>query len=112
HLVDAQTNRRVVGGNNGTSADADDHLDWNLMADEAPQDAEVRRTAQTAGAQDDANRQRLLIETHRPSTARSTVARGSSRTAAGLFLNGTFMTRAEIIAHRRARAARAARRPN
>jgi hypothetical protein len=55
----------------------------------------MRDAAQTAGAQDDANTDRFLIE-HRAVVVRSTVARGVAGETGWTHSYGTFMARTEI----------------
>ena len=59
HLVHAQTDRGVIRGDNGAGAHPHHHLYRNPMADESSQHAEMRRPTQAAGAQDNANADRL-----------------------------------------------------
>src|SRR5712692_6961381 len=65
HLVEAQTDRGVVRGDDGAGAHPHHHLHRNLMADDASQHTQMRRAAETSGAQDDANAHGFRIETHR-----------------------------------------------
>src|SRR5262245_38514026 len=55
HLVDTQADGCIVRGDDGPGADAHHHVDGNLVANEASQDAEVCGSAQAACAQDDAD---------------------------------------------------------
>jgi hypothetical protein len=55
NLFEVQPDGRIVGGDDGTSADTDDGMQWHALSDELPEDAEVRGAAQTARAQHDAN---------------------------------------------------------
>jgi hypothetical protein len=54
-LVEVQPYGCIVGGYDGTGADANDGVQWHPVPDELSEDADVRGAAQAAGAQNDAD---------------------------------------------------------
>jgi hypothetical protein len=64
HLVDGEADGGVVGGDNRAGADADDHVDRNVMAQNLPEHPEMRRASQPSGAQDDADARVVVWSIH------------------------------------------------
>ena len=62
-LIEVEPNGRVVGGDDGPGADADDAVDRNSVENELPKNADVRGAAKAAGAQDDADADTLAFHT-------------------------------------------------
>ena len=53
HLVNRESDRGIVRGNNGAGAGADQDPDGNLMTLELSEDSEMRGASKAAGAQND-----------------------------------------------------------
>ena len=84
-LVDRETNRSIIGGDNGARAGAHDDVDGDVVSDQPLQDAEVTGAAQTSPAEDKADTNWRLRMIHAEAAARRRLFRVSAgRRAAAL----------------------------